>query len=177
MKDFLKYTLATITGIIVVSIIISIFSLLTLAGMASMGAVAESIDDNSVMVIKLNGTFSDRTTEASPIDQLSGQGESIPGLNDMVTAIKSAKENERIKGIYIESGNFSGATPALLTELRDALLDFKESGKFIIAYGDNYTQGTYYISSVADSVVINPEGMVEWVGLSMQTMYYKKILE
>lgn len=177
MKDFLKYTLATITGIIVVSIIISIFSLLTLAGMASMGAVAESIDDNSVMVIKLNGTFSDRTTEASPIDQLSGQGESIPGLNDMVTAIKSAKENEKIKGIYIESGNFSGATPALLTELRDALLDFKESGKFIIAYGDNYTQGTYYISSVADSVVINPEGMVEWVGLSMQTMYYKKILE
>ncbi len=177
MKDFLKYTLATIVGIIVVSIVISIFSLLTLAGMASMGAVTESIADNSVMVIKLNGTLTDHTTEQNPIDQLTGNGEVMPGLNDMITAIKSAKENDKIKGIYIESGDFSGATPALLTELRNALLDFKTSGKFILAYGDNYTQGTYYLSSVADSVVINPEGMVEWVGMAVQTMYYKKILE
>ena len=99
------------------------------------------------------------------------------GLNDVITAIKSAKDDDNIKGIYIESADFGGATPALLTEMRDALLDFKTSDKFILAYGDNYGQGAYYLSSVADSVVINPEGMVEWVGMAVQTMYYKKILE
>ena len=177
MKDFLKYTLATITGIVLFSLVIGIFSLLTLAGMASMGTVPESIDDNSVMVIKLNGELTDRASEASPIAMLSGQGDETLGLKEMLAAIKNAKENDKIKGIYIETGNFAGATPALLTELRDALLDFKQSDKFILAYGDNYSQGEYYLSSVADSIVINPEGMVEWAGLAVQTMYYKKILE
>lgn len=177
MKDFLKYTLATITGIVVVCVVITIFSLLTMAGMASMGTVAESIDDNSVMVIKLDGELTDRASEADPISQLTGQANQTLGLKEMIAAIKNAKENDKIKGIYIETGNFAGTTPALLTELRDALADFKTTDKFILAYGDNYTQGEYYLSSVADSLVINPEGMVEWVGMAVQTMYYKKILE
>ena len=177
MKDFLKYTLATITGIVVVCVVITIFSLLTMAGMASMGTVAESIDDNSVMVIKLDGELTDRASEADPISQLTGQADQTLGLKEMIAAIKNAKENDKIKGIYIETGNFAGTTPALLTELRDALVDFKTTDKFILAYGDNYTQGEYYLSSVADSLVINPEGMVEWVGMAVQTMYYKKILE
>lgn len=177
MKDFLKYTLATITGIVIICIIIGLFSLLSLAGMASMGAVSEPIVDNSVMIIKLDGALTDRSAEASPVDMIMGSTNESLGLTDATAAIKSAKENDKIKGIYLESGNLSGATPALLTEMRDALLDFKTSGKFIVAYGDNYSQGEYYLCSVADSVVINPEGMVEWVGMAVQTMYYKKILE
>ena len=82
-----------------------------------------------------------------------------------------------MKGIYIEAGDFGGATPAQLQEIRQALLNFKKSGKFIVSYGDQYTQGTYYLASVADSVVINPEGMLDWKGLAFQTLYYKDVLD
>lgn len=177
MKDFLKYTLATITGIVVVSIIVSVFSMLTLAGLMSMDGTTTSIDDNSVMVIKLDGAIADRSAEANPMDQLLGETDGTTGLNDIIKALKYAKEDDNIKGVYIESGSLDGASPALLQELRNALVDFKSSDKFIVSYGDSYSQGAYYVSSVADSVIINPQGMVEWVGMAVQTMYYKKILE
>ena len=176
MKEFLKYTLATIVGILLVGLIIGIFSLLTLSGLASMSSTTEPIDDNSVMVVNLEGTLDERTID-NPFAELMGEGSESLGLNDLLTAVKSAKENDKIKGIYLKVGSFNGGNPALLQELRDALVDFKTSGKFIMSYADNYGLGSYYLCSTADSLLINPEGMLELVGMASQVMYYKGLLE
>ena len=176
MKEFLKYTLATIVGILLVGLVIGIFSLLTLSGLASMSSPTEPIDDNSVMVVNLDGTLDERSID-NPFAELMGDGNESLGLNDLLTAIKSAKENDKIKGIYLKVGSFGGGNPALLQELRDALVDFKTSGKFIMSYADNYGQGAYYLCSTADSLLINPEGMVELMGMASQVMYYKGLME
>ena len=175
MKEFLKYTLATIVGILLLGLIIGIFSLLALSGLASMSSVSEPIKSNSVMVIDLDGALDERAVD-NPFAELMGGGSESLGLNDLLTSIKSAKENDDIKGIYLKVGQFGGGTPAMLQELRDALVDFKKDGKFIISYADNYGQGAYYLCSTADSLLINPEGMVELAGMSLSTMYYKNLM-
>lgn len=175
MKDFLKYIGATIVGLVVFGLIITISSVVMLLGM-SMQSTTTPISDNSVLVLKLNGTIAERAEE-NPFAELLGESMSEQGLDDILKAVRHAKDNDKVKGIYIESGTFAGAEPASLEEIRSALTDFKESGKFIVAYGDNYTQGTYYISSVADSVVINPQGMLEWQGIAMQSVFFKDVLD
>lgn len=175
MKEFLKYTLASIVGLVVFGLIVSISSVVLLLGM-SMQSTTTPISDNSVLVIKLNGTIAERAEE-NPFAELLGESMSEQGLDDILKAIRHAKENDKVKGIYIESGTFAGAEPASLEEIRSALTDFKESDKFIVAYGDNYTQGTYYISSVADSIIINPQGMLEWQGIAMKSVFFKDVLE
>lgn len=175
MKDFLKYTLASIVGLVVFGLIVSISSVVLLLGM-SMQSTTTPISDNSVLVIKLNGTIAERAEE-NPFAELLGESMSEQGLDDILKAIRHAKDNDKVKGIYIESGTFAGAEPASLEEIRSALTDFKESDKFIVAYGDNYTQGTYYISSVADSIIINPQGMLEWQGIAMKSVFFKDVLE
>lgn len=175
MKQFLKYTLATITGIIVLGLLYAIFATITFVGLLSMDSAPKQIADNSVMVIQLNGTINERAAE-NPLANFLGQGMSEMGLDEILASIKNAKSNENIKGIYLEAGALS-STPAGYEEIRNALLDFKKSGKFIVAYGDNYSQGAYYLCSTADSLVINPEGTIDWHGMSMQTIYYKKLLE
>lgn len=176
MKQFLKYTLATITGIIVLGIIYAIFATITLVGMLSMNSAPKQISSNSVMVIKLEGTLSERAQD-NPLASLMGNSMAEVGLNDILASIKNAKSNDNIKGIYLEAGSLNGATPAMIEEIHDALADFKSSGKFIVAYGDNYSQGAYYLCSTADSLVINPEGTIDWRGLSSQVIYYKKLLD
>ena len=140
-----------------------------------MSSVSEPIQSNSVMVIDLDGMLDERSVD-NPFAEFMGSGNESLGLNDLLTSIKSAKENDDIKGIFIKVGSFSGGTPATLQELRDALVDFKKSKKFIASYGDNYGQGAYYLCSVADSLLINPEGMVELAGMSLSTMYYKNLM-
>lgn len=177
MKQFFKYVLATIVGIFIVGVIITIMSLLSLVGMATMGSSTASVKDNSVLVIQLQGSIEERSTE-NPFAQIMGNSAlEEQGLDDILAAIKKAKEEEKIKGIYLEAGTFSGAMPATLQAIRKALADFKKDGKFIVAYGDTYTQGAYYLCSVADSVVVNPQGMIDWSGLSSQVTYYKDLLE
>ena len=124
MKEFLKYTLATITGLVLVCVVISLLCLLTFAGMASMESSTAPIADNSVLVVKLNGTLTERATE-NPFAELLGNNAAELGLDDLLAAIKNAKENDNIKGIYLEAGSLAGATPAMLQELHDALADFK----------------------------------------------------
>ena len=175
MKEFLKYIGATIVGLVVFGLIITISSVVMLLGM-SMQSTTTPISDNSVLVLKLNGSIAERAEE-NPFAELLGESMSEQGLDDILKAVRHAKDNDKVKGIYIESGTFAGAEPASLEEIRSALTDFKESGKFIVAYGDNYTQGTYYISSVADSVVINPQGMLEWQGIAMQSVFFKDVLD
>ena len=174
MKDFFKYVLATVTGLIIMGLIITIITIISLVGMMSSATI--SVPDDCVMVLKLDGELNERASSASLTSMITG-GSSQLGLSEILTAIQNAKENEDIKGIYIEGGNLSGATPAMLQEIRQALLDFKKTKKFIVAYADTYTQGSYYISSVADSVFLNPQGMVDWKGLAMQTVYYKEVMD
>lgn len=152
------------------------FSMLMFMGMA-MGTSAPKVEKNSVLVMKLDGTLSERTEE-NPFDMLmGGAGTSALSLENMLKAVEQAKENENVKGLYMEAGMLSAASPAMLQELRDAIVDFKESGKFVLSYGDTYTQGAYYLCSAADSVVVNPQGMLDWHGMSMQTMFFKEILD
>ncbi len=176
MKDFLKYVLATITGLVVLGLLITISSVVTLLGM-SMQSATVPVPNNAVLTLKLNGSLVERA-EDNPLAQIFG-GTALEeqGLDDMLSAVRHAAENDKVKGIYLEAGALSGATPAMLEELRQALVEFKNSGKFIVSYGDSYTQGAYYVCSVADSVIINPQGMLDWKGLSMQSVFVKDLLD
>lgn len=175
MKDFLKFTLATVTGIIVSFVILFFISMLVVFGMVSSSESETQVRKNSVMMMDLNGTLMERSQE-NPFDFLMGDDYTTYGLDDILSAIKKAKENDDIKGIYIQATSL-GAGFASLEEIRNALKDFKETGKFVVAYGDNYTQGLYYLSSVADKVLLNPQGMIEWRGLAATPMFIKDLLE
>ena len=175
MKDFLKYVFATITGIIMLTIVMAILGTISLVGLAASSASTTQVEENSVFTLMLSGQLEERA-QSNPLASLTGEvGENL-GLDNIVNAIKKAKDNEDIKGIYIEAGAFSSDTPASAHAIREALLDFKKSGKWIVAYGDSYTQTTYYICSVADKLFLNPEGMVDWHGLGGEMYYIKDLL-
>ena len=178
MKDFLKFTLATVTGIILSSIVLFIISMVTLFGIMSASDTETIVKKNSVMMLDLNGMLVERTQEdpLGILSQLLGDGSNTYGLDDILSSIQKAKENENIKGIYLQA-NSLGTSYASLQEIRNALLDFKESGKFVIAYADSYTQGLYYLSSAADKVLLNPKGMIEWRGIASAPLFYKDLLQ
>ena len=178
MKDFLKFTLATVTGIILSSIVLFIISMVTLFGIMAASDTETIVKKNSVMILDLNGTLVERTQEdpLGILSQLFNDDSNTYGLNDILSSIKKAKENEDIKGIYLQA-NSLGTSYASLQEIRNALLDFKESGKFVIAYADSYTQGLYYLSSAADKVLLNPKGMIEWRGIASTPLFYKDLLQ
>lgn len=175
MKDFLKFTLATVTGIIISSVVLFFISILVVFSMVSSSESETQVRKNSVMMLDLNGTLAERSQE-NPLDLIMKDDYKTYGLDDILSSIKKAKENEDIKGIYIQATSL-GAGFASLEEIRNALKDFKESGKFVVAYGDAYTQGLYYLSSVADKVLLNPQGMLEWRGLAATPMFFKDLLE
>lgn len=178
MKDFLKFTLATVTGIILSSIVLFIISMVTLFGIMSASDTETIVKKNSVMMLDLNGTLVERMQEdpLGILSQLFGDESNTYGLDDILSSIRKAKENENIKGIYLQA-NSLGTSYASLQEIRNALLDFKESGKFVIAYADSYTQGLYYLSSAADKVLLNPKGMIEWRGIVSAPLFYKDLLQ
>lgn len=177
MKQFIKYVLATIIGVLVSVAIVTLLAMVGLVSLATIGNTPITIKDNSVLVIQLQGIINERSEE-NPFAELIGNAAlAEQGLDDILSAIERAKTESKIKGIYIEAGTFAGAMPATLQAIRNALVDFKQSGKFIVAYGDMYTQGTYYICSCADSVLVNPQGMIDWSGLSSTVVYYKDLLE
>ena len=167
MKSFLKYTLATICGIIIFTFIAGFIFLISLAGMAAAGSSSSvSVKETSVFVLKLDGTVQERCEEGTPLDFLLDQSDmSVMGLEDLIASIKKAKDNPDIKGIYLEGGLTSFDYPASAQQVRDALKDFKESGKWIIAYSDNYTQQGYYVATVADSIFMSPTGIIELKGI------------
>ena len=176
MKQFFKYVLATVTGIILVTVIMGILGAISLVGIAASSA-SNSVepDDNSVFTLMLSGQMEERAKE-DPFSMLTGEVSENLGLDKIVDAIHKAKDNENIKGIYIEAGMFISDSPASMHAIREALVDFKKSGKWIVAYGDTYTQGTYYICSVADKVFLNPQGMVDWHGLAANPFFVKDLL-
>lgn len=177
MKSFLKYVLATITGIILLTVIMGILSVISLVGMAASSAGGSTkVEDNSVFTLMLSGVLDERAQE-DPIGMLTGQVSENLGLDNILQAIQKAKDNENIKGIYIEAGLFASDSPASTHAIREALLDFKKSGKWIVAYADSYEQSTYYICSVADKVFLNPQGMVDWHGLAATPYFLKDLLD
>ena len=175
MKEFFKYVLATVTGIILIGIIMGILAAISLVGLAASSASTTNVEDNSVFVLSLSGTLNERTAE-DPLASVTGQVSENMGLDKLLNAIKKAKDKEEIKGIYIEAGLFSSDTPASTHAIREALLDFKKSGKWIVAYADTYEQSTYYICSVADKIFLNPDGMIDWHGLASTPYFVKDLL-
>ena len=177
MKSFLKQVLAVIVGICSVGAFATLMFFVMLGVMLATGDEKQSVSDNSILRIKLTGTVVDRSTPSNPLNQLLGRSEaSSQGLDVLIDAIKTAKSDKRIKGIYIEGGTMSSDF-ATLQELRGALVDFKSSGKFIVSYADSYTQGAYYIASVGDRVLINPSGLLDWHGIAMQPMFWTGLME
>lgn len=174
MKDFFKYTAATVVGIIVFTIVCVALSVMSIVGMVASASATQAVEKNSVLVLKLNGSIDEQGTD-NTIGKLTGNYIPSTGLNDILSAIKKAKEEENIKGIYIDAGVLS-TDYATLQEIRSALEDFRKSGKKIIAYADTYSQGSYYLASVADKIYLNPIGMVDWHGIGAQPVFYKDML-
>ena len=182
MKDFFKYVLATVVGLIVAGLVMMFLGVLTIFGFASSSDGDVTVESNSVLKLKLDGVLSERATTPSPLDILGdmnpmgSSGGSI-GLDDVLSAIKKAAENEDIKGIYLEAATLD-AQPASYEAIRDALVDFKaNTDKFIIAYGDDYDQMMYYLASTADKILLNPKGSVDWHGLAGMNMFYKDLMD
>ena len=174
MKGFIKSVLATIVGIVVFVIIAGIFGVMSIVGMVASGQATQTVEDGSVLVLDLSGTIEEQGQD-DIIGKLTGSYASTTGLNDILAAIGKAKDNPNVKGIYIEAGVLS-ASYATLQEIRGALEQFRKSGKWIVAYADSYSQGAYYVSSAANKVYINPQGMLEWHGIGTQPIFYKYLL-
>lgn len=175
MKDFLKQVAAVIVGFICISFFMTIMTFIMLLSLATIGSGTPNIKKGSVLHIQLKGGISERAEE-NPFNELIGENLEVQGLDHILNAIKKAKTNDNISGIYLEGG-LVGADFAMLEEIRQALVDFKESNKFILAYGDQYTQGSYYVASAADTVLLNPSGMLEWHGIASRPIFFKEVLE
>jgi protease-4 len=180
MKQFLKYTLATIVGVIVASLLGFLIMFGILGAIAGSSDKATEIKENTVYQLDLSGMLVDRSDdnpfEAIFAEAMGQQTQAQLGLDDVLSNIEKAKKNENIKGIYLKGGTLIGGM-ASIKEIRDALVDFKKSGKFVIAYADTYMQSNYYLASVADKVLINPEGMLEFKGLAGELMFFKNTLD
>ena len=170
---FLRNLLATILGLF----IFSFLGILVLVGIASSSSEETvEVKDNSVLYLPLGGILSERTPEDPFQEFFPNSGPSYLGVLDLLKVIKNAKTDDKIKGIYIEHGYLSGGF-ASLKEVRDALLDFKTSGKFIYSYGNYISEGDYYIGSVADELYVNPQGSLEFNGFSANISFFKGTLD
>lgn len=179
MRNFLKYTLATITGIIIASILFFVIMLASFSAIVSSGNKSVSVSNNSILVLKAGVTIPDRGDQnpLSGIDLVNLTFSPSAGLNDILHNIEKASGDSKIKGILIENGLLPSGW-ATTEEIRNALLKFRENGKFVISYSDYVlTQECYYLATAADKIYINPGSMVEFKGLSSEVMFYKKALE
>lgn len=172
MKDFFKYVLATVVGLVLTSIIMFALGAMSIVGMIASGEATKSIDHNSVLVLKLDGMMSEQS-EDNFMNKING----IEGLSfeNTMQAIQRAAANDDVAGIYIEAGQF-GADLAQAEELHAELDKFRKTGKWIIAYGENYNVLSYYLASTANKVYMNPQGTINWIGLGGEAMYIKNTL-
>ena len=171
----MKQAFATVVGILIFTVAMGIIGVISILGMVASTDATPKVNDNSVLVLDLNGVMQERS-EDDFYGFLTGGEMSSLGLDDLTEAVEKAKADDNVKGIYIEAGMFAPDGPASVQALRDKLVDFKKSGKWIVAYGDQYTQSAYWLCSVADKVIVNPEGMVDWHGLCTETMYFKDLM-
>ena len=174
---FLRELLAVILGVFI-SFFVMFFIFLAIGSMVSSSFMEEEkvmVDRNSVLVLKLDQNIRDYAPRSGdPFEELLGLEEENMGLNEILNAIENAKYDDKILGISVEALNLRAGI-AQLQEIRDKLYEFKESGKFITAFADVYDQKNYYLSSVADSIYLNPEGFMEFKGLSGEVLYFNII--
>lgn len=173
MKQFFLNVLSTIVGIFAAGILSSCFFLLGLVVIASAASPTTTISNNSVLAINLSGSMSERANNGGLMGLFIGNKVQLTGLDEFRQGVQNAKKDDKIKGIYLEAGGFNADSYATLQEARRILEDFKKSGKWIIAYADTYTQGSYYLASVANKVYLNPQGIIDWHGLVAQPTFYK----
>ena len=176
MKKFFKTTLAYALALVIAGLVLPIVGLGIVAGIAAASGESGDIEKNSVLFLDLNGIIEERAVE-NPFASMLNDELKTYGLDDIIAAIKEAKKNEGIKGIYLQAGAVEGASGASLEEIRGELASFKESGKFIVAYGDQYSQELYYLATVADKLILNPQGSIGWHGLASTPVFYKDLLE
>lgn len=182
MKDFWKIVLASALGFLIVNIIFSILSMLFFFGLigsmdSSMsGSSTFVLENNSVLNLRLSGSIAERVADNDVFSEFMAPSQMEMGLNDVVGAIRKAASNDKIAGIYLDCRSVAAA-PATLLEIRNELLRYKESGKFLVAYADNYAQSDYFLASVADKIAINPKGMLDIHGMASSPVFYKDALE
>lgn len=178
MKDFLKFTLAAILGILIAGFIGTILLIGTFSAMISMTETPVDVKDKSLLIMKLDENIVERSDKnpLNELDFLPLSGTRQLGLDDILDAIGKAGKDDRIRGIYLNPAVIT-AGMGTVEEIRNALIEFKKSGKFIYAYGEALTQKAYYLVSVADKIVLNPKGMVEFQGISAQRNFFRKALE
>ena len=178
MKEFLKYVFATVVGIGLFMLVAGVICFVSLIGMAASEGQTTSVRKNSVLRINLSGSLEERAQDQNPLAMLMGDEYGSVGLDQLLDAVKAAADNDKVEGIYLEvSTTFGGATPAMLQELRQALLQFRQSGKWIVTYGDVYSQGAYYLASAADQVVTNPSGIVDWHGFAAVPVFFAEMMK
>lgn len=175
MKSFVKYTFATVVGIFITLIIFSVISIVSIAGMIATQGVTAPIKEGSILKIDMAGELTERADE-NPFAALLGDMAATQSLEDALLALKKAAKSDKIKGVFL-CGSSLATQPAMAQELRQALLEFKKSGKWIVAYGDSYSKTAYYLASVADSILLNPEGVVEFNGMATELMFYKDVMD
>ena len=176
MNKFWKVMLAVVVGVIIVHILYGVIFLLICLSAAGSSSSDVTVKDNSVLKISLTADMPDKVTDGMSFDYMSMKPVKQIGLNDALKSIEKAKTDDRIKGIYLDMDGASAGT-ATIEELRNKLIEFKESGKFIISYATAYSQFGYYLASVADEVYVNPQGGMSWQGMCSQIMFYKNVLE
>lgn len=180
MKQFLKYTLATILGVFIVWLLCLLIFFGIVGAIASSGDTVTVLKPNSIYELNLDGTLVDRSEDdpfSAAFAEAMGQAvQATIGLDDVLANIEKAKNDDNITGIYLKGGMLNGGF-ASIKEIRDALIDFKKTGKFVVAYADNYLQRSYYLVSVADKILINPQGMLELKGLAADLVFFKNTLD
>ena len=180
---FYKVVLAAFIGTLIALVINFFIKIGVVSSMISSLSKAEAetsttLKPNSVLYMKLDYAIPDRTTD-NPFGGINFQtmeSQDMTGMNDILRNIEQAKTDANIKGIYMELSSIPTST-ATLQEIRDKLIEFKESGKFIVTYGESYSQSAYYIASIADKIFLNPEGALDLHGMASQIMFYKHLLE
>ena len=175
MKSFIKYTFATVVGLFITMILLSVIGIISVAGMLATEGMSAPIKEKSILRLTLSGELTERSEE-NPMAMFMGERSASVSLENALLALEKGAKNKNIEGVYIEAGALA-ASPGMAQELRQALVEFKKSGKWIVAYGDSYGKTSYYLSSVADSVLLNPEGSVDFSGMASQIMFYKDVME
>jgi protease-4 len=178
MKSFFKYLLASVLGVIIASLLLFFIAIGVLSALVASQEKSVNIKANTILLLKLNQPIKDRKS-ALPLfvyNLASLSADNHLGLNDILNNIDKARRDSNIRGIYLELSELQAGI-ATLGEIRAALLDFKKSGKFIVAFSNTYSQGSYYLASVADKIYLCPGGSVNFIGLSAELMFYKKTLE
>ena len=178
-RKFFRVVFGSALGFVLASVIISFLSILMMIGMVATlsSSDTEKIENNSILELTLNAPIDERATQNPFADMdIPYYNTNSIGLDDIIASLENAAKDDKIKGVSLNIKSV-GASPASLEEIRGALVKFKESGKFVYAYSDSYTQGAYYLASAADKVFLNPKGEIDFRGLAFQIMFYKGLID